>query len=642
MTYRVPSLFCLLVSLQQFIAQGQLLPPLPPDGSFAARGRMAFCPDPTGKLTLTDMLRSSALFTPTLANIPQFGKGQPPYWFLCRVTNPTPIAQPFVAEVDYPFLDTVQFFLVDAHGQPMVQTQPVGWASRLTDRPLNYRNPLVEFSLSAGQSAQLYVRAQARANRLSVPLRLWTGTAFRQHDRSNRMRWGWLNGVFASIIFIGGLLWLLLHERVYGYYALYASASWLYLISIEGFGLEWIDQADYGLVSAVDFRHLWNYSQALLGFIFLRWYVLAPIMHLSWVRLIYRAAVLAAGTNILLLVLNHLFPTVFEQQVNWLAPFVSLIYFVPIALFAGLLVWTSFRPLSRYTLLGQSARMYLLSTTPLLLLTGLSLLRNFNLIPDHVLLRAEGNALAILLEFIILSIGLCFRYKRLTSEMHQQRRREADAQLRLQQQEVRALAAQLRLQHEKERIARDLHDHVGSQLSIIATSTDYPGTDQAAKNAAIGMYAREAIQSLRDTIWAIHQEQVSLAEFRIKLQQYMGRRQELVEGCRLVLRGNAHLPQMLNSVQALNLFRIVQEALNNALKYAQASQITISCQLTDTHDLLLSIEDDGIGFLMSTVSDETHYGLLNMQRRATDLGGSCRIDAGKGRGTSIWVRVPLK
>ena len=638
-----------LLTLSGFYCQAQSLPPLPADGSFAARGHILFRSDPTGKLTLSDVLQSPAQFTPTLTDIPQFGKGQPPHWFHFRVANERPHAQTFIAEIDFAFLNEVQFFQVDNSQRAVQVSKILGWPTRLTDRTDGHRNPLFDITLRAGQSADIYVRTYVSVDRLSVPIRLWTEAEFRRSDRADRQWWGWINGMFASIVFIGLLLWVLMGDRIYGYYALYTGASWLFLISIEGYWLEWFDRSDYGFISAENFRFLWNQSQALMSYVFLRWYVLTGVFNRPWVRFVYRASLIVSCVNLLLLLISHQFPAAYQQQKIWITPLFTINFFAPVVVFSGLVLWIGFRQASRSTVLGQSARICSWATAPLLLLTAASMLRNYAFIPDHFLLRSEGLSLATLHEFIVLSISLGVRYKRiandrqrLTEQTHQQQQQAVETQMRLQQQEVRALEAQLRLQAEKERIARDLHDHVGSQLSVIASSLDYPANERTAHQvAAIGAYARDAMQSLRDTIWAIHQEQVTMPEFRIKLQQYVGRQQELVKGCRLVVQGDAHLPQLLNSVQALNLFRIVQEALTNALKYAHASQIIISYQLTEENGLLLSIEDNGVGFCSCPDTERPHYGLLNMQRRAVDLGGHCRIDAEPGRGTGVWVTVPL-
>jgi two-component system sensor histidine kinase DegS len=95
----------------------------------------------------------------------------------------------------------------------------------------------------------------------------------------------------------------------------------------------------------------------------------------------------------------------------------------------------------------------------------------------------------------------------------------------------------------------------------------------------------------------------------------------------------------------LGAYRIVQEALNNALQHAQATTVTISvgCE-ADT--LTLSINDDGVGFSFPEKPDlftrEGHFGLIGMQERAARLGGTLRVHTAPGQGTRVTVRLPAQ
>lgn len=89
----------------------------------------------------------------------------------------------------------------------------------------------------------------------------------------------------------------------------------------------------------------------------------------------------------------------------------------------------------------------------------------------------------------------------------------------------------------------------------------------------------------------------------------------------------------------LNLYRILQEQLNNILKYAKASTITVQGYIHQQL-LVLSISDDGIGFDRSAIS--TGIGLSNMRRRAELFNGKFSIDTAPGKGCKLTVEIPLK
>ena len=103
----------------------------------------------------------------------------------------------------------------------------------------------------------------------------------------------------------------------------------------------------------------------------------------------------------------------------------------------------------------------------------------------------------------------------------------------------------------------------------------------------------------------------------------------------------ADISQRLSSEQALNLFRIVQEAVGNALRHACAHTIGVRISTDDTNTLRLEIQDDGIGFDLSA-EHPGHYGLLNMQLRAQRLGGEWRVISETGKGTTLSLVMPLK
>jgi signal transduction histidine kinase len=92
-------------------------------------------------------------------------------------------------------------------------------------------------------------------------------------------------------------------------------------------------------------------------------------------------------------------------------------------------------------------------------------------------------------------------------------------------------------------------------------------------------------------------------------------------------------------------YRIAQEALNNAVQHARAEHIWVrtACQ---AEMLLLTVADDGIGFSLPTQPDlltrEGHYGLLGIQERVNQLGGTLQIDTAPGRGTRLTVHLPAQ
>lgn len=640
----------LLISLQVGVGLVRAQLPLPADGSFSARGHIQYRPDPSGKLSLSQIWADSTRFRVINSDRFALTVGQPPHWLRFRVANSSVKPVGFVIEIDNPYLSDVQLYHLSITGRVVVASGPMGWTVLPINRTTNHRNPLLRLTVPANQSAWVYGRIDNPTQAMRVPVRLWTAQAFELHDRRVRLFWYWLTGVLCWLVFTNLVLYALLRERVYGHYSLYMLMVLAYLTVSEGFWLEWLPLTRYGPFTARNLLSLLTSFSTITGFIFIRHYILLPIWHKRWVRVVFRASttglLLAAG---LVLLGSSYFEGLYMREVRWMGPLMSALFGLPVLLMF-MLVGIQARRLRTDGLRGlwySPARSYLLGIAPLVVVSVCLVLRNHAVLPDHTLNGYEGVALGYLFEFAVLSIGLGFRYKRmvderrrLTEETFKQRQQLLESQLKAQQDELRVVQSQLRLQQERERISRDLHDHVGAQLSVIAANANRPSATMDSP-ALIGTYAREAIQSLRDTVWAIDQPSLTIADFRIKLQQYLNRQQQQHPACTYILDIDTADKQVLSSAQALNLYRQVQEAVHNAFKYAQASQLTVSCRANNDH-LMLSVCDDGIGFDPAQPTDAPpHYGLRNLQRRAAELYGECRIESTPGLGTCIMVDIPL-
>jgi signal transduction histidine kinase len=95
----------------------------------------------------------------------------------------------------------------------------------------------------------------------------------------------------------------------------------------------------------------------------------------------------------------------------------------------------------------------------------------------------------------------------------------------------------------------------------------------------------------------------------------------------------------LTADRELILFRIVQEALSNIMKHADASEVRIAIDYSKLSQLSMRIQDNGTGFDIHKVQDGS--GLLNIKQRALLLKGFCRIESMKGNGTMIFIQIPV-
>lgn len=91
----------------------------------------------------------------------------------------------------------------------------------------------------------------------------------------------------------------------------------------------------------------------------------------------------------------------------------------------------------------------------------------------------------------------------------------------------------------------------------------------------------------------------------------------------------------------LVLYRVLQEALHNIVKHAQATKAQVILTVPDTGMLRAKIEDNGVGFDVSKPISTGQFGLAGMEKRITEVNGAFSINSVPGKGTTITVRVPL-
>ncbi len=212
-------------------------------------------------------------------------------------------------------------------------------------------------------------------------------------------------------------------------------------------------------------------------------------------------------------------------------------------------------------------------------------------------------------------------------------------------------AAELRqkIHLERERISRDLHDNIGSQLTYIISSLDhiaYTGAkdfgDAEIKSIeSLGEFTRTTMQQLRETIWTINKDTISVSELKNKIQEYTQRILFGNENIALNFSGMVRNNALLQSAQAINVFRVVQESVTNCIKHSGATILEININENE-NTLLVEIKDNGKGFFMEKNIEPEHYGVENMKKRAKDMNGIFELTSMVNEGTTVILTIPVK
>jgi signal transduction histidine kinase len=207
---------------------------------------------------------------------------------------------------------------------------------------------------------------------------------------------------------------------------------------------------------------------------------------------------------------------------------------------------------------------------------------------------------------------------------------------------MRAIAVEKAEEYERNRIAAELHDNLGAQLSYLSSNMDFLIEGPAILSAEeknnrlirLNQTAKNTITDLRETIWALKKENVEIEELADRLKLYAQNQLSYQLNMNLHVQEKLDIKIILSPAEALNIFRIFQEAINNAIKYSNAADIILSITSRAPAYYSISISDNGKGF-DTKLPHRGHYGLENMKERAKEIAVDLEIASSENKGTII-------
>lgn len=207
------------------------------------------------------------------------------------------------------------------------------------------------------------------------------------------------------------------------------------------------------------------------------------------------------------------------------------------------------------------------------------------------------------------------------------------------------LARQIHL--ERERISRDLHDNIGARVSTILAGVELAQLTAGSGNredvddhlVTLRAEAQRAMDQLHETVWSLNREQVTVGELADQIHEHLHEQQQLRDKPSLRCEAAGDRRAVLSSGHALEIFRLIQEAVQNAIRYADAHHVQVRL-LTDAADSLhVEIRDDGA--FRQPPPGHQGFGLAGMRIRAEQIGGNFSLESETAGGTAIRVVLPL-
>ena len=212
------------------------------------------------------------------------------------------------------------------------------------------------------------------------------------------------------------------------------------------------------------------------------------------------------------------------------------------------------------------------------------------------------------------------------------------------QKKISQIKYQANLRNEKDRISRELHDNIGSRLAYIKLSMFNLKQESnfRSKKESIESQLTTTVNELRDTIWTINKDVVSLRDFVERVDSIVSRLQQI--DFKIHFKFNIEekdLNPTLHPALVINMHRIIQEALNNSIKHSGAKNIYVSIDLDVSGNLIIAVKDDGVGFDKNNVNNIDCYGLQSMKTRAEESELCLTIESKPDFGTEIKITHAL-
>ncbi|MCB0719326.1 MAG: ATP-binding protein [Bacteroidetes bacterium] len=465
-------------------------------------------------------------------------------------------------------------------------------------RPVNYRNFVVPIAMKPNTEYRFLLRAHSTGP-LRIPVRFLSARQFEHNRRVERFFLGGFFGILAVMALFNLLIFTTTGERPYLFFVLYISAFLLYMLAAERFlleyvwpNLQWWDQRANSLFAT---------GVAFLAVQFSRSYFKTDL----WLKSLDR--ILLA---VMLCCIPISFYVLFGDRMN--ANLIVSTFFV--------LVTPMLAIVAAYCLKRgyRAAIPYLAAWSFLLIGTLAAVLSNLSVISgDFWSIRAVQ--FGAVFQMPLLSLALGYRYNTLLGQQQATRRK----------------------------LSREMHDEIGPgiwHINNLAIKIEAGSEDSALHAREIQSAAQELhskLRMLQDAVGAEEDRTWSdvVTNIRTTVRTLLAATEIDGRVATSPESGTSAAEAIrLSSDVYFNLFRIVQEALTNAIRHSNCKSIRVQMAAT-ARSLSIEIHDDGSGFIVGSTTQRS--GLRNFRERAAAIGAEVAIESKLGEGTTVRVKSPV-
>jgi len=561
--------------------------------------------DKKGELTFVEAVKNQKEYVRSELAVPDFlGNLSKVIWYRFDVKNNSRIEDWFL-EIKGGYMHTLTLYQIDNNGT--IKSQELSSDDQFKERPVQSNNVVFPVQVVIGKRNTFYLRATSRSlirasMRFNTMQQLYETSVYTSYGN------GFLTALAVALLLYNLFLYFSLKERVYLYYILYISLYILHNNIVSGNTLAFLPWT--GILNSNILLPLMGFSSILFTNSFLQTKKYAPFIYkirwmLSSLYLIPLSIYFAGYPQLAIVVISTLMYLLF---IYWFS--------------AGIIAYrNSFKP-AIYYIAGFGA---LITCNTLF---GLKI----NGVIEEGYWIDSALYIGTALEAIILSFALA-------KKINFYKQEKESIQEQAYQQAVTFSHELIKMQEtERKRIASELHDSVGQKLIVIKNkvllstknTAENKKPDQLAENVA------DVIQEIRSISYGLRPYQMDLLGLT---QSVKSLAEEIFDaaGIHYELKAD-NIDDLFNADNQMNIYRIIQECLNNIVKHSRASKCTVHIS-RNGQKIIIKVEDDGIGFK----EDDIHngFGLRGISERLHILHGTIQYGPAHPAGIITKIEFPF-
>lgn len=593
---------------------------------YSLQGRISYCEDTTLKMRPQEILKlrkENKLIAFNGDKYTKLGFNNSFYWVVVDVVNPYATTFDLFFAIPVPSINLLEMYHYYSGDTKIAFLGKTGDRLPFSERLQPHKDFIFPIHVNPKSSLTLLLKVDKRNQNLHFKAMLGTPTAILQNSQASYTGYGIYAGVFIFALLFNMMLYISVRDQIHLHYSLYIVFSLLLVLDDEGLAKQWLFP-DLGRFQ--DFAKM-SYALLACGFF-------VQVMQ-SFTDQRRTNSKLYSFTNCYKLVLFGL--GVLPIISIWLSfdLYIEKMMFVSTNIFGAITVFIMLICVIERIRNGfKLGYYYLVSILPLLIGTLNYICRVVGLL-EAQLFQPNGIVFGLAIEIFLLCFALTQRYN------FQKREK---ARLKKENDQIRSDSIRKAFQaqeDERDRLSKDLHDDLGGTMSLIRLRAS------AFRQKLEGLQPSD-IEIYNDTVALISRACVDLREISHSLKPKFFVENGLISALQERI-------AMLNNVSNINfelickssrnsgtefdlsIYRIINELTNNIVRHSFAKNATVQL-IEDTHSLLVTVEDDGIGFNSEDITGG--IGLRNVYSRIGYLGGNYNIDTGTF-GTTVTIEIPL-